>query len=268
VQTNNCQAFPPFVELAEGRYGRMLYPRTDQYVGRSFREYGQFSQGEVQLFTHFVKPGDVVLDIGANIGAHTLPLAQLTGEGGVVVAFEPQPILHQILSANLIMNSVPNALTYAMALGSQPGTCIFPNLDYWVLNNFGGISMDMTTEGDTVPVGTLDAFNLDRVDFIKIDVEGHESEVLQGAAATLERCRPILYVENDRKDKSAKLIQDLFDLGYRLWWHKPPLFSPDNFRNNPENVFGNICSINMLAIHQSQRPVTGLDPVLTPEDQA
>lgn len=260
------QPFKPFVELAECRYGRMLYPPKDKYVGRSFKEYGQFSEGEVQIYTHFISPGSVVLDVGANIGAHTVPLAQLVGEGGVVVAFEPQPILHQILNANLVLNSIPNAITYAMALGDREGECRIPSLDYSEAENFGGIGVDMVEEGETVPLCMLDGFQLERVDFIKLDVEGFESKVLEGAANTIERCRPIMYIENDRAEKSAELIQRLFDMGYRLWWHTPPLFSPDNFKRNPTNLFPGIVSINMLAIHRDMRPIEGLREVLTPQD--
>jgi FkbM family methyltransferase len=266
MQTNICQPFPPYVELTESRYGRILYPQHDQYVGRSFKDYGEFSEGEVEIFTHFVQRGAIVLDVGANIGAHTVPLAQLTGPGGVVVAFEPQPALHQILCANLALNSIPNAVTYAMALGSCQGSCQIPVLDYAQACNFGGVSMDMVTEGETVPLSKLDDFQLQRVDFIKLDVEGFESQVLEGATETIQRCRPIMYVENDREEKSAELIQRLFDLGYRLWWHTPPLFNPNNFKANPENIFPGICSINMLAIHRDQKPVTGLRPITTAGD--
>ena len=266
MQTDPCRPFPPFVELTESRYGPMLYPPKDQYVGRSFKEYGEFSQGELDLFTHFIAAGAIVLDIGANIGAHTVPLAQLVGVNGVVVAFEPQPVLHKILCANLVLNSVPNALTYAMALGDCEGECLIPVLDYSQSNNFGGIGMDMVEEGEAVPLGKLDTFELERVDFIKLDVEGFESKVLEGAVDTIARCRPIMYIENDRPGKSAELIQRCFDMGYRLWWHTPPLFSPDNFKGNKENVFPRIVSINMLAIHKDMRPIEGLKPVLTPED--
>jgi FkbM family methyltransferase len=266
MRAHSSQPFPPFVELTECRFGRMLYPPKDQYVGRSFKEYGQFSQGELDLFIQFISAGAVVLDIGANIGAHTVPLAQLVGSGGVVVAFEPQPVLHQILSANLVLNNIPNVLTYAMALGNCEGECLIPVLDYSAPGNFGGIGMDMVEEGEAVPMGKLDDFHLDRVDFIKLDVEGFESKVLEGAAETIARCRPIMYIENDRPESSAELIQRLFDMGYRLWWHTPPLFSPDNFKGNANNVFPRIVSNNMLAIHRDMRPIEGLKPILTAED--
>jgi FkbM family methyltransferase len=261
-----CQRFSPFIKLTPSRYGQMFYPIHDRYVGGSFRDYGEFSEGEVTIFKHFVHPGAIVLDIGANIGAHTVPLAQLTGAEGMVVAFEPQPMLHQILCANLAVNNIPNARTYAMALGDSQGTCMIPILDYAAPNNFGGVGMDMVADGEPVPLGKLDDFGLDHVDFIKLDVEGFESKVLAGGAVTIDRCRPVMYVENDREEKSAELIQQLFGLGYRLWWHTPLLFNPNNFKGNPNNIFPGIASANMLAMHRDKPLETDLKPIKAATD--
>ena len=263
---NSFKPFPAFVELTDGRYGRMLYPRADQYVGRSFLEYGEFSEGELDVFRYFVQPGSVVLDIGANIGAHTVPLAQLAGPEGLVIAFEPQRILHQILCANLALNSITNTLAYASALGDCVETCKIPLLDYSRPNNYGGISLDSSLEGESVPVDKLDNFQLPRVDFIKMDVEGFERKVLEGGSETLKRCCPVLYVENDRQEKSEALIQLLLDWEYRLWWHTPQLFNPDNFKGNPEDHFPGIVSVNMLAIPCGWDPARGLKEITSGKD--
>jgi len=258
--------FPAFTALADCRHGRMLYPPKDPKMGLSLKEYGQFGQGEFDFMAHFIREGSVVLDVGAGIGIHTIPLAHLVGPGGVVVAFEPQAGLHQILGANLVLNNIPNVFTYGMALGDSEGECLFPVLDYSEAIDFGGIGMDTAEEGEVVPLSRLDDFNLDRVDFIKLSVAGCEVKVLRGATETITRCHPIMYIENERFEKSADLIQCLFDMGYRLWWHTPPLFSRDNFKGNQVDHFPKICSINMLAIHQDMRPVEGLRPILTPQD--
>ncbi|MBP1610172.1 MAG: SAM-dependent methyltransferase, FkbM family, partial [Acidobacteria bacterium] len=263
---NIMQPFPPIVELTKSRFGNMLFPSKDPYVGNSLRKYGQFNQGEFELFTQFISGGCVVLDVGANIGFHTVPLAQLVGSEGVVVAFEPQPVLHKILSANLVLNNIPNVLTYSLALGNCEGECLIPLPDYFQSDPSGGPSLGEAGDGETIPLGKLDDFALDRVDFIRLDVGGFESQILEGATETIERCRPILYVRNDSVEHSAELIQRLFDMGYRLWWHTPPLFSPDNFKGNQENVFPGIVSINMLAIHRDMRPIEGLMPILSVSD--
>jgi hypothetical protein len=93
-----------------------------------------------------------------------------------------------------------------------------------------------------------------------------ELSVMRGAAATIAKFRPILYVENDRRDKSPALIEYLSSLGYRLYWHLPPLFNPSNYFDNPSNEFGNVVSVNMLCVHSSVKSaIQGLRPVDGPD---
>ena len=72
------------------RYGKIMYNQLDQFIGRSLRLYGEYSQGEADIFEQIVKPGHIVVEAGANIGSHTIHLAQLAGDQGQVWAFEPQ----------------------------------------------------------------------------------------------------------------------------------------------------------------------------------
>ncbi|MEO8113977.1 MAG: FkbM family methyltransferase, partial [Phenylobacterium sp.] len=83
---------------------------------------------------------------------------------------------------------------------------------------------------------------------IKIDVEGFEPQVLRGARDTIARCRPLLYVENDRPANQREVISLLAGMGYRQYWHTPALFDPDNFNGVAENIFGDIRSLNLLCI--------------------
>jgi hypothetical protein len=86
--------------------------------------------------------------------------------------------------------------------------------------------------------------------------------VVEGAADLIARSKPFLYVENDRVEGSASLISLIQDHGYRLWWHIPPLFNPDNFFNVKENEFGEFSSFNMLCVHRSsQWDVEGLTEI-------
>src|SRR5689334_17984899 len=84
------------IRLKRTRHGVMLYCAQDEYIGRSLDLYGEFSIEEAKLFGRLIKPGTTVLDIGANIGVHTLCFASAVGPGGAVIAFEPQGYLHQI----------------------------------------------------------------------------------------------------------------------------------------------------------------------------
>ncbi|MCA9201695.1 MAG: FkbM family methyltransferase, partial [Planctomycetales bacterium] len=242
-----------FNDLVRARYGVMLYNRHDRYIGRSLNLYGEFSEGEVDLFRAMLKPGDVVLEAGANIGVHTLPLSQLVGKKGTVLAFEPQRIVFQTLCANMALNSVQNVHAHQQALGDTQGRVPVPALDYTRENNFGGLSLGRQAQGEPVPLVTIDALAVSRCNLLKVDVEGMEQQVLRGARQTIERHRPFLYVENDRAEQSAALVQLMRSFGYRLFWHTPPLFNPRNYFGNEQNVFDTIASFNVLGVHQAIR---------------
>jgi FkbM family methyltransferase len=256
----------PRLEIKQCRYGIMMYLRQDMYVGRSFKEYGEFSEGEVALFRQCLQPGDVALDIGANLGSHTVPLAHLVGPSGFVHAFEPQRILFQIVCGNLALNELDNVRALPVALGRAPGRTKIPPIDYGGLNNFGGVEIG-GAHGEDVEVVTLDQLDLPKIKLMKIDVEGMELEVLLGAKATLARCRPIVYVENDRVEKADALAAQLLESGFRLWWHTPLLYNSDNFLGNPENVFGAVRSFNMLCLpKESTLAVEGMPEIKSPQD--
>jgi FkbM family methyltransferase len=253
--------------LVPARHGLMLYNPRDTYIGRSVERYGEYSQGEVELFRQVIRPGMTVVEVGANIGAHTLVLSQLVGEAGVVHAFEPQRILFQTLCANLALNSRLNVFCRCEAVADQPGTTRVPPLEYGQENNFGALCLGQYHEGEPVSVVTVDGLQLTRCDFLKADVEGMELEVLKGAAVTIRRCRPVLYVESDRPKKTPALIEHLLSLGYDLYWHLPPYFNPQNDYHTAENIFGPIVSTNILGIPASAKAsIVGLRRITSPQD--
>ncbi|MDR2697204.1 MAG: FkbM family methyltransferase [Holophagales bacterium] len=241
-------AFPAIYGANKCRYGQMVYPARDEYVGRSLSLYGEFSEGEAEIFKAIVNPGDIVIEVGANIGAHTVLLARLAGQAGAVLAFEPQPVLFQTLCANLTLNNIVNVRAERFGLGSRTQVLHIPILDYGAKFNFGGLSLDLFDEGIAIPIKRLDAFGIQQCAFIKIDVEGMEHQVIEGGANTIYNLRPLMYVENDRKEKSPALIQLLLAMDYSLWWHLTPFYREDNFAGNHNNVFGNMVSANMLCV--------------------
>jgi FkbM family methyltransferase len=254
--------------LKRCRHGYVLYNRNDRYIGRSLEAYGEYSEAEIDLLCQVLNAGDTVVEVGANIGAHTLPLAQHVGPSGVVYAFEPQRILFQTLCANMALNGVTNAHCHQVAVGQAAGHIVVPWLDYGVENNFGGLGLGGYRDGERVAQVTLDQLGLARCRLLKIDVEGMEQQVLEGAAGTVARCRPFLYVENDRQEKSASLIAWLLNAAYRLYWHLPRLFNPGNYFSNPENLFGNIVSVNMLCVpEETGLLIDGLRPIHGPDSR-
>lgn len=249
------------------RHGRFMYLQNDAYIGRSLDVYGEYCEGEVEMFRQLLRPSDVALDVGANIGALTVAMAHQVQTTGAVVAFEPQRAIYDILCNNLRLNGLTNVRALRQAAGSEPGTLRVPPLDYAGANNFGGVSLG-GAEGEDVPVVTIDSLNLPRLRLLKIDVEGMEVEALSGARATIALLQPALYLENDRADKSPRLISTVFELGYRLWWHITPLFNPKNFRGNSQNVFGDTLSFNVIGFPAANPPAIDLPEIRSPDDFA
>ena len=248
----------------ETRHGPMLAFRRDAYVTRSLELYGEFSGREWKLFEQIVEPGQTVVEIGANIGAHTVPLARRCAPGPLY-AFEPQQRVFQALCANLALNDIGNVIASPDACGAEPGQARIPPLDYGAPFNFGGVSLS-PPEAPGVPtrVIALDDLELPACHLLKIDVEGFEPQVLRGASRTIRRHRPRLYVENDRRENQQLVIDLIHALDYRMYWHAPPMFDPANFAGNPENVFGDIVSANLFAVpaelEDTVNAATPIDP--------
>lgn len=255
-----------FNQLAAAKDGYLLYNRNDEYIGRSVQKYGEYSALEMELFKHVCVAGNCVIEAGANIGTHTVGLARLVGSQGRVLAFEPQRLVFQTLCANVALNSLTNVDCYWAALGSQEGVVTVPEADPDRHSNFGGMALGGVQKGAPISCFTLDRFiALPRVNLIKIDVEGMEAEVLRGGEQILRKFKPLLYVENDRVEQSEALIRLIAGFGYRLFWHLPPLFNPNNFYADGEDRYPGIVSINMLCLHRdSGVRIEGLEEVDDP----
>lgn len=247
-----------FNQMKACRYGKMLFNLNDTYVGNAIRQYGEWSQEEMELLRHFIQPGAMVLDIGANIGAHTIFFSQAVGMSGLVYAFEPQQMVFQLLAANMALNSITNVNCYPVAVGDLLGSLKVPCWDYSTLGNFGSTSLRGDIDGEPVSVVTVDSLTLQDCHLMKIDAEGMEPQVLAGAFKTLQAFQPVLYVEDDRPENSEQLIRLLTLLGYSLYHHKPRYYNPQNYFKNPENIFYDEFATNLLCLP----PKRVLDPVL------
>lgn len=230
------------IRVVQGRYGEFHVNALDDFVGRSLIEYGEFSKGEGDLFADLIKPDWKVVEVGANIGAHTKQLTQLAHS---VTAYEPNPD-----NAELLRLNAPDAVVIEAAVGRDQGQTTVERPSYRLPGNFGGLHVG---RGDhPVPMVTL----TEPCDFLKLDVEGMEMEVLEGARSI---GTPIIYAEADHASKAEPLLRWLTARGYRTWWHLPKLFVLDNYNQNTANVWPEgIASVNLLAVPENQ-PL-GVDP--------
>ena len=240
-----------YSSIVFGRYGLYYVNRYDEYVGRALSQYGEYCEAEWNCLSQFILPGNVIVEVGANIGAHTVSIARCVGPRGRVIAIEPQRVIHQYLCANIALNLLGNVETHWAGCGIELGRMVVPPVDYFTSTpqNFGGISLRPEGDGEAVAILRLDDIMRDRkAALIKIDVEGMEADVIRGAFALIGKSRPVLYLENDRVEKSDALISLLWSLEYRTYWHTPRFFNPDNFFGCRENRYGDMGSINMLCL--------------------
>lgn len=210
-----------FNELVQAKYGRMLYNKHDTYIGKSIKHHGTWCEHEIELLRQLIQQAQTVLDIGANIGTHTLPFCHFVGANGKVFAFEPQRIVYQTLVANMALNSITNAYCYHKAVGQKKGKIRVPIVDYTKSNNFGGLSLrkEHTEKSELVDLITVDSLQLDACNLIKMDVEGMERDILKGAKKTIQRFKPVMYLENHNDENRQLLITLARNFNYRLFWH-------------------------------------------------
>jgi len=258
------------LKLKPTNNGLMVFVPHDIYIGRSLDLYGEFSVGEQEFFK-FISRGGAAVDVGANIGAHSLCMARCFSH---VYSFEPQEVLFRLLKANLAQFS--NTTCYCSLVGNDDGVVGLPILDYTAEgNNLGGYGKGMLEYAKELPLihiqqRALDKIeelnNEEKIDLIKVDVEGMEKDVLEGAQRLIHQHQPILYVENDKPEKAEALVRFIYNLNYKAFWHVTFLFNPNNFAGNKENVFGHTASFNLICIPNGHwLTLTGTD-LCTPEN--
>lgn len=233
------------------KYGTMIINRRDSWVGDSLDIYGEFSESEVEVFRKYVQPGDFVLDIGANIGAHTIVFSQLVQDTGTVLAFEPERINYYSLCGNIAINNCYNTVAFQQAVGKAQGMIKVPLLDRTQTTNYGAVELTKDWSDSAtyeVPAITIDTLTLSKCNFVKMDIEGMEQEALEGAVKTIAKLKPILYLEDDRPEKSDSLRKYVVSLGYTITVHRAPLFNKNNFGGQSHNIFGSVESHNILCL--------------------
>jgi FkbM family methyltransferase len=180
-----------------------------------------------ESFLNQLHTGDTVFDIGANVGEITCRIAQRVGKEGNVYSFEPQPQNFARLIRNLALNHYQNVRPEQLALGSSRGTIIMAPRDSLNSGTQRIVEMDSPgKESNFILMTTLDDFvetnMIERLDSLKIDVEGYEPEVLKGAIRTIRHFHPTILIEvvdrflQERGGSARELLQMLEEEGYQL----------------------------------------------------
>lgn len=216
----NCQ-FPGVSLTISG-------PDNDSSVMTMIQRDGVYEPWLISLLERLLKPNSVMIDVGANVGVISLFAGKLC-KNGKVYAFEPQKDLYAHLQTNSIENHVPNVVAYQLAVDDKGGKLFLHREGNVGLFDYGGamLSSSPDEESEEVSCISLDswvtAHSIDRLDFIKVDVEGMELSVLQGATSSILKYQPILLVEfypdklkKTRKNGAYSLFQFVRSMNYKV----------------------------------------------------
>lgn len=221
---------------------------------------GSFEQSAMAVYRRLIKNGDVVIDIGANIGSHTLPLAVRVGDAGRVVAIEPTAWAFEKLTLQLSLNPDLSARVtplQAMLLADSKSSVPEAIPSSWPLatpaeahSEHGGVAKS-TRGARAITLDELVAeLGLARVDFVKLDVDGFELEVLRGAKQTLATFAPTILFEHapytlvEKGYEPDEMTRLLLDAGYRFRDLSGAMFDGDG-RRLPDVLAG--AGINIIA---------------------
>ena len=164
---------------------------------------------EVAEIARHLRPGDWVVDVGANVGRYTCHMARCVGPAGRVLAFEPVAVSFALLAANMQAAGAGNVTLFNVALSSTAGVVgmTVPSYENSPMNNY--YRAHLADAGDqrvlSIPLDTLPVPGLLRL--VKIDAEGHDLQVLAGMAALLQRHRPTVIVEGWLGGEAAKWLE-------------------------------------------------------------
>ena len=240
-------------------YGWMLY--SDSLIGTCFDLYGQYSESEVSLMRQCLRVGSTVIDVGANIGDLTVPLARVVGENGRVYAIESHPELFNVLCANLALNNLRNTKPINAFVAARENVAT-ASRGWGKYSYVGEIWKPQYVALDSIDAGACD--------LIKVDVDGREYDVLQSGEMLIEKHRPILYFENDVRESSPRLLVYVVEtLGYNAYWHLAPVFDEDNFFGNPVNRWApkDMASVMVVGVPKERKcEASGLQAVRGKDD--
>lgn len=250
-----------FHRVARNNDGMLIPIDTTNWVGWNIFAFGEYSANLANIFRSIVKDGDVVFDVGANIGAMSLTLCKLVGARGQVFAFEPFPAalesLHQARRLNNLSNlqirefALSNEVGRMQLYSPRPGTGALRGVGKTGLTGMSSLAKPTEEYMRGVDFDVLDVevkrlddvvmeANLTSVDFIKIDAEGFDCNVIQGGLNVIKRFRPYVVFEYDLvwHSRSGKTLGDAFEMldEYSFYKVGPNPAIPLTAVSNPDTV--------------------------------
>ncbi|HEX6003420.1 MAG TPA: tetratricopeptide repeat protein [Burkholderiales bacterium] len=229
--------------VAETRVGIIQYWPDHDPVGRSIERYGEYLQPQLDAIARWIAPGATIVEAGAGIGLHALYLASAIGPAGHLLLYEDDAIIRQVLRQNLQANRMGNVTVMKRRLRR--------------------VSDDLVKDAgaaasDEAGLETIDDLRLEALQWLKVNDAAAAMAILAGAADTLWRLRPRLWLVAPEAQALHELGATTKDFGYRCFRLETPLFNPSNFNRRSVDVFEGCTVSALLAIPEE----AGIDVAL------
>jgi hypothetical protein len=205
---------PGLSRACRSRFGMMQFVPGSDSLARSIEYYGDYLQTQLEIAKHLVAHGDIVVELGAGIGFHSIGLARIVGPDGQLLAIESSELLRRILRQNVSINEPKGVSVMPAALAGA----------------------------------SLDELDLERVDMVKVTHPKDVAKVLDGGKNTLQRHRPILLFTHQPRAGLYALGQQISCASYSCWSVDTPLFDRANFNRRSDDLFGGERSYAVLAL--------------------
>lgn len=182
------------------RFGDMYHLSLNKYIDRCIVYDGVFEAKSIAYVLDFIKPGMICIDVGANFGYYTVKMSRKVGELGSVIAFEPTNNFYDSLVRNLSLNRISNVVLEKFGLSDKSfSSKIKIGTETATIHWVEGSESNSSPYDEIIKLDTLDNYvynhNIEKIDFIKVDIDGHEYFFLQGAKASLLKFRPVILIE-------------------------------------------------------------------------
>lgn len=210
------------IYFKETKYGYFCLLEKD-LISNCINHHGVWEPHLFYFYKNFIKEDDIIIDGGANLGFHTICFASLANKG-IVYSFEPQPLIFNILSTNILLNGATDIVKqFKLGLSNTKETLKMTPLNEQIFSedciNWGGRGLTEGEEGEEdVQLTTIDSLGLTKLDFMKLDVQGFELHTLKGGEVTIKVNQPLIFIENyPDSEQDQKVIDLIKEWGYEVY---------------------------------------------------
>lgn len=230
------------------RYGDFVTPDYEDLIIKSFFMYGEWAQLEINLLLKFIQKNFYVIDAGAFLGSHSRAFSEACPSGRIF-AFEPNPKIYEYLEVNAELSKEKNIQTFNFALGDL-NESLFLSLSDKTNKGASCITSSNLEDSILIDVKRLDDCGIQKIDFIKADVEGFEYNLILGAQEIIKQNSPRIFLELNSINDSSKIMDWANSNNYLKFGVVSAAYNRENINAERENIYGEAKECGILLLHR------------------